>query len=415
MTEFVSITIPKGDIIAMGPEGVRAPDHPIIPFIAGDGIGPEVWEATRRVLDAAVKAAYGDARAVAWCEIFAGAKALEKYGEGALLPAETIAAIRRFRVVIKGPLTTPVGGGFRSVNVAMRLALDLYAGVRPVRHVPGTASPMKHPENVDLVIFRENTEDVYVGAEWPAHSTEAAEILACVNARLAEEKRDPLAMDSGVGIKPMSEKGSKRLIRAAFEYALKNGRPSVTLVHKGNIMKHTEGAFMRWGYELAREEYAGRVVTEAEAKGSAVIVKDRIADAMFQDLILSPENHSVLAAPNLNGDYLSDAAAALVGGLGLSPGANIGDEAAVFEAVHGAAPDIAGKDLANPASLILSGCNMLEYIGWDEAAHAASTGLNSAIAAGEMTGDLAKWVPGAKSLSCSAFAEAVRRRIKISD
>ncbi len=410
MSDFEHINIPDGDIIEMGTNGLVVPDRPMIAFIPGDGIGPEVWQAARRILDAAVETVYGGEKSIAWCEVFAGQSAAGIYGEGILLPDETIEAIRRFRVAIKGPLTTPVGGGARSVNVAMRLALDLYAGVRPVRYLPGTASPMKNPEKVDLVIFRENTEDVYVGAEWPAGSTQAETILDCANALLDAEKRSGLAKGSGVGVKPMSETASKRLIRRAFEFALAQGRPSVTLVHKGNIMKCTEGAFRRWGYELAQEEFAGRV--SAEPGHAPVLVKDRIADAMFQDLILTPENHSVLAAPNLNGDYLSDAAAALVGGLGLSPGANIGDEAAVFEAVHGAAPDIAGKNMANPASLILSGCEMLKHIGWFKAADVVFESVCKALSNGEMTGDLAKWVPGAKSLSCTAFTDALINHIR---
>ena len=391
------VTIRNGQIVV--------PAHPILPFIEGDGTGPDIWRATRRVLDAAVDRAFGGERRIAWMEVYAGEKAVRVTGEW--LPEETLTALREFKVAIKGPLTTPVGGGIRSLNVTLRQVLDLYACIRPVRYIPGVPAPVRHPEKVDLVIFRENTEDVYAGIEWPAGSVEAAR----VGRFLAEQMDVKVREGSAFGIKPMSEFGSKRLIAAAIRYALQRKRPSVTLVHKGNIMKYTEGAFRDWGYEVARERFGEETVAEADLKGGdaagRVIIKDRIADAMFQQLLLRPDEYSVLATPNLNGDYLSDAAAAQVGGLGMAPGANVGAEVAVFEATHGTAPKYAGLDKVNPGSLILSGVMMLEHLGWDEAAALVTRGLERAIQARTVTYDLARQMEGAREVSTSQFAEAI--------
>lgn len=388
---------------------LHVPDVPIVPFIEGDGTGPDIWRAASRILDAGVRAAYGDRRAIGWLELYAGEKALSRGGE--LLPEETLAAIRRYRVAIKGPLTTPVGGGFRSLNVTLRQALDLYACVRPVRHFRGVPSPAVRPGDLDIVIFRENVEDIYAGIEWAAASPEAAEVRGFLNARFGCGLRD----DAGIGIKPISRFGTVRLVRKAIEYALAQGRPSVTLVHKGNIMKYTEGAFRDWGYELATTEFRDRVVTWDEVVAQhggrvpegRLLIQDSIADIMFQHLLLRPRDHSVLATPNLNGDYLSDAAAAIVGGIGMAPGANIGDGYAVFEATHGTAPKYAGLDKVNPGSVVLSGVMMLEYLGWDEAARAVTAALEETITAGTVTYDLARGRSGARELPTSGFADAV--------
>ena len=394
---------------------VRSPDRPVIPYIEGDGIGPDIWVAARRVFDAAVAAAYGGRREVQWFEVFAGEKAVARYGAGVYLPDETLAAIRDWRVAIKGPLTTPVGGGFRSLNVTLRQELDLYCCLRPCRWYEGTPSPVRHPEKVDVVIFRENTEDVYAGIEWKAGTPEQAKVLAFLNGEMGTR----IPPDSGIGIKPISERNTKRLVAAAIQYALDSGRPSVTLVHKGNIMKFTEGAFREWGYEVAAEQFPGRTVLEAHLwqgdrlvdPGDRVVIKDRIADAMFQQILLRPDEYDVIALPNLNGDYLSDAVAAQVGGLGMAPGGNIGDTAAVFEATHGTAPKYAGQDKVNPGSLILSGAAMFEYIGWDEAKSRIERGLESAIRDRIVTYDLARQMEGATEVSCSAFAEAIVERL----
>jgi isocitrate dehydrogenase len=415
---FRRLTPPAGDTIAFGPTGIVTPDHPIIPFIRGDGIGPEIWSAARAVADAAVNCAYDRRRSIAWFEIFAGESAVARYGAGETLPADTLAAIRRYKVAIKGPLTTPVGGGARSLNVALRQELDLYANVRPVRYLPGLPSPLKAPEKVDLVIFRENTEDVYMGVEWPAGSPEARQVIELINTRLNPKR--PLDLESAIGIKPMTQRACERLVRAAIEYARQNGYPSVTLVHKGNIMKFTEGGFMRWGYDVARAEFGELTITEKEvherhggrAPQGRIIIKDRIADAMFQELILRPDEHAVIATTNLNGDYLSDAAAALVGGLGFAAGANIGDGHAIFEAVHGTAPDIAGRDAANPSSLILTAREMLRFLGWREAADLALAALQRAIDHGCATADVACFLPEIEALSCSEFANSVVKEIK---
>jgi isocitrate dehydrogenase len=409
VSTYVHVRVPSdGERIQVAGDGTwTVPDAPIIPFIEGDGTGPDIWRASQIVFDAAVRKAYGGRRRIVWMEIYAGAKATAVYGEGVWLPDETNAAIREFKVAIKGPLTTPVGGGIRSINVTLRQVHDLYACVRPVRYFQGVPSPVKEPQRLDVVIFRENTEDVYAGIEFKEGTEEARALIEFLRTRLGKEVRP----DSGVGIKPISLTGSKRLVRRAIAYALARGKPSVTLVHKGNIMKFTEGAFRDWGYEVARDEFRDRVVTEdalgAGGAGGKLVVKDRIADSMFQQVLLRPDEYSVLATPNLNGDYLSDACAAQVGGLGLAPGANIGDAAAVFEATHGTAPKYAGQDKVNPGSVILSGAMMLEHLGWSEAAALIVQGLERTIAAKTVTYDLERQMPGATLLRCSQFGEAI--------
>jgi isocitrate dehydrogenase len=383
---------------------LRVPDCPIVPFIEGDGIGPDIWTATHDVLDAAVASAYGNERKIAWIEILAGEKAYSKTGDP--LPDETLQAISDHVVAIKGPLTTPVGKGIRSVNVALRQRLDLYACVRPVRHIAGVPSPVKYPERINMVVFRENTEDVYAGIEWDAGSKEAEAVIGFLEGGMGVT----IAKGSAIGVKPMSRKASQRLVSRAIQYALDHDLPSVTLVHKGNIMKYTEGAFMAWGYEVAREMFGEQVVFESDAKAdneSRVVIKDRIADMMFQQVLLRPEDYHVIATPNLNGDYLSDALAAQVGGLGMAPGANMGDDCAVFEATHGTAPKYAGMDKANPVSLILSGVMMLEHMGWGEAASAIEGAVQKSIANGLVTYDLARQMPDSRELKCSEFARAV--------
>ena len=381
------------------------PDNPIIPFIEGDGTGPDIWRAARAVFDAAVQKAYGGKKKVVWYEVFAGEKAFQKFHTW--LPEDTLKAIQRFRVAIKGPLTTPVGGGIRSLNVSLRQLLNLYVCLRPVKYYPGVPSPMKRPELLDIVIFRENTEDVYAGIEWKQGTPEAAKVIDF----LAREMGVKVRPDSGIGVKPISVEGSKRLVRRAIRYAIEHGRKSVTLVHKGNIMKFTEGAFRDWGYEVARDEFAGQVITEAEAGANPpegkVIIKDRIADSMFQQLLLRPDEYDVLATPNLNGDYLSDAAAAQVGGLGMAPGANIGDEHGVFEATHGTAPRYAGQDVVNPSSVILSGVMMFEFIGWMEAARLIEKGITETIRQKRVTYDLHRQMEGATKLKTSEFGQAI--------
>ncbi|MBE3589667.1 MAG: isocitrate dehydrogenase (NADP(+)) [Firmicutes bacterium] len=391
------------------------PERPIIPFIEGDGTGPDIWRAAVRVFDAAVEKAYGGRRRLAWMEVLAGEKAHRLTGDW--LPEATLEAIRTYRVAIKGPLTTPVGGGIRSLNVTLRQELDLYACIRPVRWFEGVPSPVRHPEKLDIVIFRENTEDIYAGIEWPARSAEARRVIDF----LAQEFGLGVRPDSGIGIKPMSEFGSKRLIRMAIQYALEHGRPSVTLVHKGNIMKYTEGAFRNWGYELAKEEFGGVTVSWDEVQSQhggrvpegRVLIKDEICDAMFQKLLLRPEDYSVLAAPNLNGDYLSDAAAAQVGGIGIAPGANVGDGYAVFEATHGTAPKYAGQDKVNPGSVILSGVMMLEHLGWREAAAAIVRAMERTISQGVVTYDFARLMENAREVRTSEFADAVIANLSV--
>ncbi|HEX3867549.1 MAG TPA: isocitrate dehydrogenase (NADP(+)) [Gemmatimonadaceae bacterium] len=383
------------------------PSNPIVPFVEGDGTGPDIWRASVRVFDAAIEKAYGSERRVSWMEVFAGEKAFTQYKDW--LPQETVDAMAEFRVSIKGPLTTPVGGGIRSLNVTLRQVLDLYACIRPVRYFEGVGSPMKDPEKVNIVVFRENTEDVYAGIEWKAGSPEAEKLRV-----ILKEMGKTVREGSAIGIKPMSAFGSKRLIEMAVRHAIKACCPSVTLMHKGNIMKFTEGAFRDWGYELAREKFGGVVVAEADlakvgagARADAVIMKDRIADSMFQQLLLRPDEYSVLATPNLNGDYVSDAAAAQVGGLGIAPGGNVGDGVAVFEATHGTAPKYANLDRINPGSVVLSGVMMLEYLGWNEAASLIVRGLENAIKSRHVTYDLARQMPGATEVSTSAFGDQI--------
>ena len=388
---------------------LEVPDRPIVPFIEGDGIGPDIWAATQAVLDAAVEKAYGGSRSIAWMEILAGEKAQEYTGEW--LPTDTFDAIRHYRGAIKGPLTTPVGGGFRSLNVTLRQVLDLYACVRPVKYYDGVPSPVKTPEKVDMVLFRENTEDVYSGIEWPSGS----EVARMLTRMLSDWLGKSIRHDSGIGIKPISPTGSKRLVRKALEYALREGRDSVTLVHKGNIMKFTEGAFTDWGYELAAEEFGDTTISEkelwdrhdGEMPEGRVLVKDRIADAMFQQVLLRPAEYSVIATTNLNGDYLSDALAAQVGGLGMAPGSNEGDGLALFEATHGTAPKYAGQDKVNPGSLILSGVMLLRWLGWKEAADGVETALAATIRQKRVTYDLERQMEGATLLKTSQFGAAI--------
>ena len=397
---------PTGSLVRHGDGALSVPDDPIIPYIEGDGVGVDVSPAMMRVLDAGVSLAYGGARSLRWWQLAAGELAHGKFGEW--LPADTVEAIRTHRVAIKGPMTTPVGEGIRSLNVTLRQELDLFACVRPAAWVEGVPSPLKDPSRVSVVIFRENTEDTYMGVEFPAGSDEARRLAALV----AEVHGASLSADSGIGVKPISKRATERIAGAAMDYALARGLPSVTIVHKGNIMKFTEGAFRRWAYDLYLREYREKVVTEEElgrgesARGR-VVVKDRIADAMFHDLTVRPEEYDVLVTPNLTGDYLSDAAAGLRGGLGVAPGANLGDGIGLFEAVHGTAPALAGQDKANPSSLILSGCMMLEYLGWDEAAVLVRNAFATTVGKGDVTVDLAAQIEGGVELSCSAFAKAV--------
>jgi len=439
---------------------LQVPDTPIIPFIEGDGTGRDIWKASRRVFDAAVEHAYGGKRSVAWFEVFAGEKAFKTYKEW--LPDETVDAIRDFRVAIKGPLTTPVGGGIRSLNVALRQLLDLYSCERPLRYYAGVPSPVKHPEKMDIVIFRENTEDVYIGIEWKSGTPEVKKLLEFLNHEMLKDGKKQIRWDSGVGIKPISPTGTKRLVRRAIKYALAHGKKSVTLVHKGNIQKFTEGAFRDWGYDLAREEFRAQTVTERESwildnldrnpglsieKNAAMIepgleqateaftkaicdevkqtldsigashgrgqwkkklmINDRIADSVFQQVLLRADEYSVLATPNLNGDYLSDACAAQVGGLGMAPGSNIGDGFGVFEATHGTAPKYADKDVINPSSLMLSGAMMFEFLGWKEAAQLIEGGIARTIQQKRVTYDLERLMPGATKVGTGAFATAI--------
>ena len=396
--------------ITMGDDGLNVPDDPIIPFIEGDGIGPDIWAASVRVFDAAVEKAYGGAKKIAWKEVLAGEKAFN--ATGAWLPDETVDAFSQYLVGIKGPLTTPVGGGIRSLNVALRQTLDLYACVRPVRWFTGVPSPVKNPGQVDMVIFRENTEDVYAGKELEANSEGAAKLLAFLETEFGWEIRP----DSGLGIKPVSITGSKRLIRAAIKYAIANGRKSVTLVHKGNIMKFTEGAFRNWGYELAKDEFSDETVSWEESggdPGDKILVQDVIADAMLQQILTRPANYDVIATMNLNGDYISDALAAQVGGIGIAPGGNINYDSgvAVFEATHGPAPKYAGQDKVNPGSVILSGEMMFRYLGWTEAADLIIDSLEATIADRIVTYDFARLMDGATEVKTSAFGDAMIERM----
>lgn len=436
----------------------KIPDNPIVPFIEGDGTGRDIWKASVRVFDAAVERAYGGKRRVAWYEVFAGEKAKAKFNNW--LPDDTVSAVRQFRVAIKGPLTTPVGGGIRSLNVALRQILDLYACIRPVKYYKGTPSPVKHPERMDIVIYRENTEDVYAGIEWEQGTPEAAKLIEFLNHDMLKDGKKQVRLDSGVGIKPISITGTKRLVKMAIQYALASGRKSVTLVHKGNIQKFTEGAFRKWGYELATEEFRDQVVTERESwiidnkdknpnlsveanaelvepglefatedfrqsvykevkavldsiyashgKGAwkkKVMINDRIADSIFQQVVTRADEYSVLATPNLNGDYISDACAAQVGGLGIAPGANVGDGFAIFEATHGTAPKYSDKDVINPGSVILSGVMMFRFLQWNEAADLIERGLERTIEKKTVTYDFERLMEGATKVSTSAFAD----------
>jgi isocitrate dehydrogenase len=399
---------PQGERITYEGGALGVPANPVIPFIEGDGTGPDIWAAAVRVFDAAVERAYAGERRVAWMEVFAGEKSFRAHQDW--LPDETLDAIREFRVGIKGPLTTPVGGGHRSLNVALRQTLDLYASVRPVRYFEGVGAPVKEPALLDIVIFREAIEDVYAGIEYRAGSPEAEKLRAYLKSEFGADVLE----GSAIGIKPMSAFRSKRLIDMAIRHALRHGRESVTLVHKGNIQKFTEGAFRDWGYELAREKFGDVAVAEADlgkagttARADGVVIKDRIADSMFQQLLLRPAEYSVIATSNLNGDYLSDAAAAQVGGLGIAPGANIGDGMAVFEATHGTAPKYAGLNKINPGSVILSGVMMFEFMGWDEVAKLIVRGLENAIKSGQVTYDLARQMPRSSEVSTSAFGDRI--------
>ena len=409
MASYRFATVPThGERITFADGQLHVPSTPIIPFIEGDGTGPDIWRAAQRVFDAAVEKSYGSERSIAWMEVAAGEKSFTRHGDW--LPQETVDALGEFRVSIKGPLTTPVGGGIRSLNVTLRQVLDLYACIRPVRWFEGVGAPVKDPQHLDVVIFRENTEDVYAGIEWKAGSPEAAKLRGYLDREFGSKIRE----HSAIGIKPMSEFGSKRLVEMAIRYAVRNHRPSVTLVHKGNIMKYTEGAFRDWGYDVARTMFANQTCTETDlssvggsARADCLVVKDRIADSMFQQLLLRPSDYSVIATTNLNGDYLSDAAAAQVGGLGIAPGGNVGDGVAVFEATHGTAPKYAGLNKINPGSVILSGVMMLEYLGWTEAAQLIVRGVEQAIRTKHVTYDLARQMSGATEVSTSGFGDAI--------
>jgi isocitrate dehydrogenase len=455
---YNGVTVPaNGKKIGYAGGGYNVPDNPIIPFIEGDGTGRDIWKASLRVFNAAVEKAYKDKRRVVWYEVFAGEKAKAKFDTW--LPDDTVEAIREFRVAIKGPLTTPVGGGFRSLNVALRQILDLYCCVRPVKYYKGVPSPVKHPERMDLVIFRENTEDVYAGIEWEQGTPECVRLIEFLNKDMLKGGKKQIRLDSGVGIKPISVSGTKRLVRMAIKHALESGRKSVTLVHKGNIQKFTEGAFRKWGYEIATEEFRDTVVTERESwildnkdknpnltvaqnaelvepgmefappsfrqeverevqqvldgiyathgRGEwkkKIMINDRIADSIFQQVVTRADEYSVLATPNLNGDYISDACAAQVGGLGIAPGANIGDGYAIFEATHGTAPKYADKDMINPGSVILSGVMMFRFLGWNEAANLIEQGLERTIEQKKVTYDFERLMPGATKVKTSEFA-----------
>jgi isocitrate dehydrogenase len=410
MPNYKHIVVPEdGRPIKIVNKKLKVPDRPIIPVIEGDGIGRDIMKATRRVVDAAVEKAYKGKKKIAWMDIYAGERASALYKEW--LPQETFDAIKTFIVALKGPLTTPIGGGYRSLNVTLRQVLNLYACVRPVRYFKGVGSPVTHPEKLDVVIFRENTEDVYAGIEWKKGTQDARKVINWLNKNMKRNIR----LDSGVGIKPISVTGTKRLVRKAINYAIDKKRPSVTLVHKGNIMKYTEGAFRDWGYKLATTEFRSKVVTEDELwskhngklpKGK-ILIKDRIADSMFQQVLTRSDEYEVIATPNLNGDYLSDACAAQVGGLGMAPGANIGDYVGLFEATHGTAPKYADKDMVNPGSLILSAVMMLDYLGWDKAGQLIEKSIEKTISKKTVTYDLARQMKGAKKVSTSEYATQI--------
>ncbi len=411
LPNFNQLVVPdEGTAITRKDGQLIVPDNPIVPFIEGDGIGPDIWRASVRVFDRAVEKAYDGNKRIVWLELLAGEKSKDQTGEW--LPTDTLEAVKAFKVAIKGPLTTPVGGGIRSLNVTLRQVLDLYACVRPVRYFPGTPTPVRHPERMDVVIFRENTEDVYAGIEWARGTTQAERVIEF----LATEMGKRVRPDSGIGIKPISETASKRLVRMAIRYALANARASVTLVHKGNIMKFTEGAFRDWGYEVATTEFRDHVVTEAEVWDGAdpegkLLIKDRIADSVFQQVLTRPSEYDVFATTNLNGDYLSDACAAQIGGLGMAPGGNIGDDIGFFEATHGTAPKYAGKDVINPSSVILSGVMMLRHLGWQVAADSIDKALGKTIRAKQVTYDLARQMSGVPELKTSEFADAIIEKL----
>jgi isocitrate dehydrogenase len=462
---YNGVAVPNGSRITYKNGRYQVPDNPIIPFIEGDGTGRDIWKAAVRVFDAAVQKAYSGKRRAVWYEVFAGEKAMTQFNNW--LPDDTVEAIRDFRVAIKGPLTTPVGGGIRSLNVALRQILDLYACVRPVKYYKGTPSPVKHPERMNVVIYRENTEDVYAGIEWEQGTPEVARLIEFLNKEMLKGGKKQIRVDSGIGIKPISVTGTKRLVRMAIQFALKNGRKSVTLVHKGNIQKFTEGAFRKWGYELAREEFRDQVVTEREswildnkdrnpkisieenarqvepglefaaeqfrqsvykevkdvldkiyathghgAWKKKLMVNDRIADSIFQQVVTRADEYAVLATPNLNGDYISDACAAQIGGLGIAPGANVGDGYAIFEATHGTAPKYADKDVINPGSVILSGVMLFRFLGWAEAAELIETGLENTILQKKVTYDFERLMQGATKVKTSEFGDYIIRNME---
>jgi isocitrate dehydrogenase len=410
MATYQKLTPPSaGHPITIVGGKLVVPDDPILPYIEGDGTGRDIWRASRKVFDAAVKKVYGGKRRIEWFEVYAGEKATKVYGEGVWLPEDTLTAIKQYIVAIKGPLTTPVGGGIRSLNVTLRQVLDLYACVRPVRWFEGVPSPVKHPEKLNVIIFRENTEDVYAGIEWKAGTPEVKKVLDFLKNEMGKDIRT----DSGIGIKPISKTGTYRIVRKAIRWAIEHGNKSVTLVHKGNIMKFTEGAFRDWGYECARAEFRDHIITEDELSANGktpegkILIKDRIADSIFQQVLLRPDEYDILCTPNLNGDYLSDACAAQIGGLGMAPGANISDYYAVFEATHGTAPKYADLDMINPGSLMLSGAMMFSYLGWQEAADAVERGIGGAIRRKRVTYDLHRQMEGATKLKTSEFADEI--------
>ena len=412
---YSKITVPtNGEKITVNADfSLNVPDKPIIPYIEGDGIGIDISPVMKKVTDAAVEKAYAGKRAISWMEIYAGEKSTQIYGDDVWLSDETMDAIRDFSVAIKGPLTTPVGGGIRSLNVTLRQELDLYVCLRPVRYYDGTPSPVKNPEKTDMVIFRENSEDIYAGIEWAAGTDEVKKVISFLQKEMNVSKiRFPDT--SGIGIKPVSAEGTKRLVRKAIQYTIDNNRPSLTLVHKGNIMKFTEGAFKEWGYQLAKDEFAATEIDggpwctiKNPNTGEEIIIKDVIADAFLQQILLRPEEYDVIATLNLNGDYVSDALAAQVGGIGIAPGANLSDTIGMFEATHGTAPKYAGKDQVNPGSLILSAEMMLRHLGWSEAADLIVKGMSGAIASKTVTYDLERLMEGAELVSCSGFGEAI--------
>lgn len=417
MAKYKKIKVPeKGEKIKVENDQIVVPDNPVIPFIEGDGIGPDIWRATKLVLDSAVEVAYKGKKKIVWMEIFAGDKAVKKYGKNQWLPKETVDAIKEYIVAIKGPLTTPIGGGIRSLNVSLRQKLDLFACVRPVKYYTGTPSPVKRPQDLDVVIFRENTEDVYAGVEFKAKTKAAKRLIEILNVEMKKNVRE----NSGIGIKPMSEFGSARLVKKAIEYAIQYKKSSVTLVHKGNIMKFTEGAFRDWGYKAAKKYFPDQTITEDELWSKydgkmpegKILIKDRIADSIFQQVLLRPKEYDILATPNLNGDYLSDACAAQIGGLGIAPGANIGYYLALFEATHGTAPKYKGMDKVNPGSLILSGVMMLRYLGWDKAALVVEKAITRTIKSKVVTYDFARQLKGAKKVKCSEFAAEIAKNMK---